>query len=138
VQECAIAEKFRGVPGLVQLLDVFVARDRWHLVYEHHGAALNQVLKAQTLTPVQATTVLRDVLQGLRALHAAGLIHADLKPPNIFVDTRGHTWVTVVGDLGSAQEALIFGRRRVTHLSFLRRSIDVDSYRVSFERSSNI
>jgi tRNA A-37 threonylcarbamoyl transferase component Bud32/tetratricopeptide (TPR) repeat protein len=46
--------------------------------------------------------VIIDAGRGLAAAHAAGLIHRDLKPDNIFVADRGHA---LVGDFGLARSA---------------------------------
>ena len=57
--------------------------------------------------------LISDVLQGILCIHRAGFIHADIKPPNIFVCQGGYElvksghvprWSAVVGDLGSAVE----------------------------------
>lgn len=48
----------------------------------------------------QALALLRDVAAGLRALHAAGIVHRDLNPRNILLDEDG----AVLADLGLAKD----------------------------------
>jgi hypothetical protein len=48
----------------------------------------------------EALELCRGVVQGVAAVHAAGVIHRDLKPSNILVDDRGRPRVT---DLGIAK-----------------------------------
>ena len=89
------------------MLDVFASRERWSLVYEHHGESLADILAvaATGLTPPQVVNTFSSICKSVLAIHAAGLTHADLKPDNVLVTRRGGTWVVVVADLGSALEA---------------------------------
>ena len=43
--------------------------------------------------------VLAEVGSGLAALHAAGVLHLDVKPANVYVDAAGHL---KLGDFGLA------------------------------------
>ena len=70
-----------------------------------HGADLRQVLERQgALVAERAVEYISQVASALDAAHAAGLIHRDVKPENILVDTRTeHVYLT---DFGIAKAAV--------------------------------
>ncbi len=49
------------------------------------GGSLASSLKARALTPRQAINVALQIISALRAVHAIGVIHRDLKPDNLFI-----------------------------------------------------
>jgi eukaryotic-like serine/threonine-protein kinase len=51
------------------------------------------------LTPPDAVALALDLCVALERLHQMGVVHADVKPENVFLDGNGR-WV--LGDLGSA------------------------------------
>jgi hypothetical protein len=61
-----------------------------------------RVRRTGGLPPAEALAIMREVVAGLRAAHAAGLVHCDVKPPNILVDRRG---AVKLADFGIARQA---------------------------------
>src|SRR5262249_48827173 len=54
------------------------------------GESLAEMLKREkVLTPAQVVRLGAQVAKGLAAAHAAGLIHRDVKPANIWVEPEG-------------------------------------------------
>jgi hypothetical protein len=99
--------------GVVKVLDAGrLASGRPFLVMELlDGAALSELQRANTLSPVDACLVMVDVLDALSAAHAASVIHRDLKPANIFRTRSGRT---VVLDFGIAKLIAADGPARLT------------------------
>lgn len=78
-------------PHLERLIEVQRGPDSVQIVSEYlPGGSLRQRLEAQpALPPAQALNLLRQVLAGLSALHARGLVHRDVKPGNVLFDAEG-------------------------------------------------
>jgi serine/threonine-protein kinase len=74
-------------PRVVTVFDVGLAGDIPYLVMEClPGDTLADEIRQGPLAPTRARAVLGDVLAGLEAAHARGVIHRDLKPANILFD----------------------------------------------------
>jgi eukaryotic-like serine/threonine-protein kinase len=77
-----------GNDHILEVLDLGQLPDGDHFIIMEYleGEPLSARIKSRgRLTPREATPVIRQVLEGLGAAHAAGIIHRDLKPDNIFV-----------------------------------------------------
>jgi len=86
-REAQIAVRLKS-PHVVDVLDFGRTPDeRFFLVMELlTGQSLQTLLEREgRLPPVRAIGLLRQVLQGLQAAHAAGITHRDLKPENLWL-----------------------------------------------------
>jgi serine/threonine-protein kinase len=87
-REARIASSVHS-PYVCQFLEMASGNDgTLLLVFEHlTGESLSDRLKREQYLPfMEVGPILDDVLQGLVAAHAAGVIHRDLKPGNIFLE----------------------------------------------------
>jgi len=89
--------------NVVEVLDAGEDQGRPWLVMELlPGWTLADELRRGPLDPTSALVLASAVLSGLAAIHAAGIVHRDIKPHNILGDPGG-TWK--VGDFGIAKGA---------------------------------
>jgi serine/threonine protein kinase len=100
------AEILRHVdhPAVIRLLNVGAVDARLgggtYMAMEWLPHALDRVLRAQfpePLTTGGALRVARAVAQGLAAVHAAGILHRDVKPSNILLRANGQPVLTDFG-----------------------------------------
>lgn len=96
------AEIARGLdhPNLVPILDFAATPEAAFIAMEVlDGGSLRERLAAGPLVLPEVERVLAGLLRGLAALHAAGVLHRDLKPGNVLFDGAGEVRI---GDLGLA------------------------------------
>ncbi|HKY38743.1 MAG TPA: serine/threonine-protein kinase [Polyangiaceae bacterium] len=77
-----------GNDHILEVLDLGQLGDGDHFIIMEFldGEPLSTRIKnRERLMPAEATPIIRQVLEGLGAAHAAGIIHRDLKPDNIFI-----------------------------------------------------
>ncbi|MFO0990127.1 MAG: protein kinase [Alphaproteobacteria bacterium] len=92
-------------PNIVPSLNYFEANGTAYLVMEYQdGQTLSQITAgATTLEESEVREFLGALLDGVEAVHKAGLLHRDIKPDNIFIRKDG---TPVLIDFGSARQAL--------------------------------
>lgn len=102
-------------PNIVRVLSVFEANNTAYMVMRYEeGRALSDMLPRRgKLSEASLLELLVPVMDGLAKVHAAGFIHRDIKPPNLFVRGNGSP---VLLDFGSARQALGDETRTLTTL----------------------
>jgi len=87
-------------PGVVAVHDVGTHGDQVFIAMEFvAGGTLKDWLRERERPWRAIHTVAVEAARGLAAAHAAGLVHRDVKPDNILVDTHG---IARIGDFGLA------------------------------------
>ncbi len=102
-------------PNIVRVLSVFEMNNTAYMVMRYEsGRSLQQMLrKRATLDEARLKEMLFPLLDGLERVHAAGFIHRDVKPANIFI-REGESPVLL--DFGSARQSLGQATRTLTTL----------------------
>src|SRR5687768_6915502 len=92
-------------PNTLKLIDFGKTRDeRPYLVTEFLvGRPLERVLKEGAVDVYWILRIMRQVVDALTEAHAAGIVHHDLKPENIFIEHVGGDDIVRVLDFGIAK-----------------------------------
>ncbi len=93
-------------PNIVDIFEVNVREGMHYIAMEYvDGLTLNEAVAAQKLDRRASVTVLRDSARAVQFAHEAGVIHRDVKPQNIMVDTTGRAVVMDFGLARNVQES---------------------------------
>ena len=86
-------------PNIVSLLDADLTGNTPYYVMDYmEGGSLETVMEDGRMPSVETVTQwMREVADALRFVHAKGLIHCDLKPANILIDSEGRARVADFG-----------------------------------------
>ena len=107
LQEARTLARFDGSPNIVGVRDFFTENGTAYLVMNYlEGITLKQYLVRSGGKPVpfeKMLGILLPVMDALRTVHAAGLLHRDGSPDNIFLTTSGQ--VTLI-DFGAARQSM--------------------------------
>jgi serine/threonine-protein kinase len=105
LQEARVSAQIRS-PHVAQVIDVDQAPDgEAYMVMELlEGQTLLAVLDREKKLPLAiAAEYTRQILEGLEAAHALGVVHRDLKPENVFVTVAAGKPVLKLIDFGIAK-----------------------------------
>lgn len=97
-RECMALRKASAQPNVVDVHDMGEADGQKYVVLEYcPGGSLFQRLREGPMAPLEATRTVYDLANGLEFLHAAGVLHRDLKPGNVLFDASGRAKLTDFG-----------------------------------------
>ncbi|MBL8225852.1 MAG: serine/threonine protein kinase [Chromatiales bacterium] len=103
LQEYELIARLRH-PNVVRIHDLGVADDHAYIAMEYCGGGSLKRRIAAGIAPGDAYRLMRDMAGALGALHAAGILHRDLKPTNVLFRDDGS--VALI-DFGLAKQAAL-------------------------------
>ncbi|MFE9448938.1 serine/threonine-protein kinase [Streptomyces sp. NPDC006739] len=90
-------------PRVVRVHDVGVQDDRPYFVMDYvRGGTLAE--KVGQCGPAEALQLAAEAGYAVQVLHDAGVVHRDVKPSNLLLDTASTPAAVLVADLGSAKQ----------------------------------
>ncbi|MGI8709183.1 MAG: Stk1 family PASTA domain-containing Ser/Thr kinase [Actinomycetota bacterium] len=100
-------------PNIASIYDYGDDGGTYFIVMEYiDGKPLSDIIEAEApLMPERAAEVASDVARALERAHASGLVHRDIKPGNIMMESNGQTKVT---DFGIARALTADGEATMT------------------------
>lgn len=106
LDEAKTLARLEGHPNIVSVRDFFRENGTAYLVMNYlEGMTLKDYLnrKGSTLDFASAFQILSPVMEGLKQVHAHGILHRDISPDNIFITDTG---IVKILDFGAARQSL--------------------------------
>ncbi|MBZ5579849.1 MAG: protein kinase [Acidobacteriia bacterium] len=103
-QELVLARQITH-SNVVRIFDLGIISGQRFISMEYiEGRQLSSILDERgKLPPKEAAGIMLQICRGLHAAHAEGVVHRDLKPPNIMIEAEGRV---VVMDFGIARSGV--------------------------------
>lgn len=135
--EAHVHSKVSHSPAVVTLLDIGKDNEVEYLVLDFYSSSLkpDTLHKEYQTDPVSRSFLIRDIARALCDVHAAGSVHADLKPDNILVKSglpcNASVYRHVLCDFGNAcdgNRSFVSGTKRYLPFSDVEQTPKTDMY----------
>ncbi len=106
LEEAKTLSRFNDHPGIVSIIDFFHENNTAYIVMEYiDGITLKEYLqrKGGKLSLEQTLEIIAPVLDALREVHGAGILHRDISPENIYITATRQVKLL---DFGAARHAM--------------------------------
>jgi len=106
--------KFRNLPGIVSVTDFFYTNETSYIVMEYiEGMTLKAYLAESggKLPADRVFDMMKPVMFSLDKVHLGGMVHRDISPDNIMIDSNGFVKLL---DFGAAREFTDSGNRSLS------------------------
>jgi len=85
-------------PNIIQVFEVAEHERRPFFAMEHvEGRTLKEYLQDQRVRLEEILSLTAQICEGLQAAHEAGVVHRDIKPTNIIIDSHGRVKIVDFG-----------------------------------------
>src|SRR5262245_24592881 len=109
-REAEILAQLPPHPNIVSIKDGFRWRDKFYLVMDYiEGGTLSDLIEGNIIDVSRVKALLDQILSGLAVIHSCGIVHRDIRPSNILLDSDG---VAYISDFGIAKAAHDFSEAR--------------------------
>ncbi len=102
--ELKALKKLQGAPGLMNTHAFTSHKDKkhhYHTIYSDlYEGTLFSLLYNKQLSFENKLLIMKDLVQGLRSMHAKNLVHRDLHAFNFLIYSKNNMWRAVIADFG--------------------------------------
>jgi serine/threonine protein kinase len=85
-------------PNIITIYDVFEYKNRSYIAMEFvEGRSLKDLIAAEELSLSKVLDISLQICEGLSKAHHAGVVHRDIKPQNLLIDTDGRVKILDFG-----------------------------------------
>jgi len=91
IREISLLKELSDHPNIVNLKDVLYSKSKLYLIFEFVERDLKAYMDSEgSLSPDLIRSYMAQMLRGIAFCHSHRILHRDLKPQNLLIDTNGN------------------------------------------------